>query len=294
VSTGRPEQLGLEGMPKRLFAATPSRLGTYDDCPRRYHLTYIVRPAPPRGAPWAHNSMGAAVHNALREWWLLPRPRRAPAAAGAALATGWISEGFRDPAQSARWRDRARDWVESYVATLDPADEPIGLERGVAVTTATLALSGRVDRIDLRDGELVIVDYKTGRAGLSTDDARGSTALAVYALGAARTLRRPCRRVELHHLPTGQVHGWDHTPESLQRHVTRAEALAEDIVTARDTVEAGADPDDVFPPRTGRHCSWCDLRRHCPAGQAAAPDQPSWAGLPTETATDVPGRVEPL
>jgi RecB family exonuclease len=280
----RPEQLGLDGMPRRLFPATPSRLAAYTTCPRRYYLTYLLRPAAPKGPPWAHNSVGAAVHNALREWWLLPPRRRTPAAAGALLEAGWITEGFRDEAQSARWRLRARGWVEAYVAALDPADEPVGVERGVAVRTARLALSGRVDRIDARDGELVVVDYKTGRWVPGVDDARGSTALAVYALGASRTLRRPCSQVELHHLPTGGVVQWRHTEESLRRHVTRAEQVADDIEAGADTVEAGAEPDDVFPPRTGTHCAWCDLRRHCPAGRAAEPDRSSWAGLPAEPA----------
>jgi putative RecB family exonuclease len=280
--TGAPEQLALEGMPRRLFVATPSRLSTYLTCGRRYHLTYVLRPTAPKGPPWAHNSLGAAVHNALRDWWLLPEPRRTPAAAGALLDAGWIDDGFRDAEQSARWRARARSWVEAYVAALDPADEPVGVERGVAVRTTRLALSGRVDRIDARDDGLAVVDYKTGRTKPATDDARGSLALAVYALAAARTLRRTCHRVELHHLPTGAVAAWEHTDESLARHVGRAEAIAEDIVTATDTLEAGASPDEVFPPVPGRHCAWCDFRRHCPEGRAAEPDRLPWAGLGAE------------
>jgi len=279
---GVPEQLGLEGMPRRLFPATPSRLAAYSRCPRLYHLSYLVRPAPAKGPPWGHNSLGAAVHNALREWWLLPAAGRTPAAAGALLDAGWIEEGFRDGEQSAACRVRARDWVEGYVAALDPADEPVGVERQVAARTARLALTGRVDRIDARGGELVVVDYKTGRSQPDEDEARGSLALAIYALAAARTLRRPCGRVELHHLPTGQVAGWDHTAESLARHVARAEDTAEDIVAATDTLEAGAGPDEVFPPAPGRHCAWCDYRRHCPEGQAAEPVRAPWAGLPPD------------
>ena len=278
------EQLGFEGMPRRLFAATPSRLGTFTECPRRYRLTYLVRPAPPKGPPWAHNSLGAGVHNALRDWWLLPRSRRTPAAAGSLLDAGWISDGFADERQSARWRARARDWVEAYVATLDPGDEPVGVERGVAARTGRLALRGRVDRIDSRDGELVVVDYKTGRWVPDTDDARGSLALAVYVLAVRRTLRRPCHRVELHHLPTGRVAGWEHTEESLARHVGRAEDTADDIEAAAGALAAGGDPDELFPPRTGGQCGWCDYRRHCPEGQAAASERTPWAGLADEAA----------
>ena len=273
------EQLGFEGMPRRLFAATPSRLGTFTACPRRYRFTYLVRPTPPKGPPWAHNSLGAAAHNALRDWWLLPVERRTPEAAARLLDTVWISEGFADAGQSDRWRARAREWVQAYAATLDPADEPVGVERGVAVRTDRLALSGRVDRIDAREGELVVVDYKTGRWVPGTDDARGSLALAVYALAAARTLRRPCSRVELHHLPTGLVVGWEHTEASLARQVRRAEDTADDIEAAAAAVTSGADPDTAYPPLPGRQCGWCDFRRHCPAGQAASVEQAPWSGL---------------
>lgn len=265
-------------MPRRLFACTPSRLAAFD-CPRRYRMTYLDRPQPPRGAPWAHNTLGAVVHVALHRWWQLPRRHRTPSNGALLVERYWQSDGFRDDAQSSGWRQIARDWVERYLAGIDADAEPIGVERTVATTTERLAVSGRIDRIDDRDGELVVVDYKTGRSGLGADDARGSPALALYVLAARRTLRRPCRRVELHHVPTGQVVAHEHTGASLQRQVMRAEAIAEDIVAATDTLESGADPDDVFPPAPGPGCAWCDFRRHCPEGQGASPALESWAGL---------------
>src|SRR3954462_4971298 len=181
------EQLGLSGMPARLYPCTPSRLTSWLDCPRRYRMTYLDRPQPAKGPPWAHNSLGASVDNALARWWGLRRADRTPASAGRLLETGWIVDGFQDDAQSDRARLRARDLVEGYVATLDPDGAPVGCERTVATRTETLALSGRVDRIDRRpsgDGgsELVIVDYKTGRRPLTADDARSSLALAIYAV----------------------------------------------------------------------------------------------------------------
>jgi RecB family exonuclease len=273
------QQLGFDGMPTRLFSCTPSRLASYTDCPRRYRMTYLDRPTPPRGAPWAHNSLGASVHNALRAWWDLPRDRRTPEAAVALLRSGWITDGYRDAAQSGATRARASAWVEAYVAELDPDDEPIGLERTVATRTDTLAVSGRIDRLDDRDGELVVVDYKTGRSELSTDDSRGSQALALYAVAAGRTLRRPCHTVELHHLPTGAVHSYTHTEESLARHLRRAEGTAADIVTATGLLEAGAGPDEAFPPTPSTRCSWCDFRRHCPEGRAASVEKESWVAV---------------
>ena len=195
-------------------------------------MTYLDRPRPKAGPPWAHNSLGASMHNALAGWWRLPRRERTVAAAGTLLDDAWSADGFRDADQANGWRAHARALVGRYVAALDADHEPIGVERTVAVKTDPLALSGRIDRLDDRAGELVVVDYKTGRRPLSGDDARGSLALALYAIAAAATFRRRCVRVELHHLPTGEVHAFDHTEASLRRQLGRAEQIAAEATQA--------------------------------------------------------------
>jgi RecB family exonuclease len=273
------EQLGFEGMPRRLYTCTPTRLATWMDCPRRYRMTYLDRPSPPKGPPWAHNSLGASVHNALAGWWRLPLARRTVVAAGTLLDRGWIDEGFADETQSVRQRERARAMVEGYVSALDPADEPLGVERTVATRTDKIAVSGRIDRLDSRAGELVVVDYKTGRHVLTVDDARSSMALAIYAIAAGRVLRRPCHRVELHHLPTGEVIAWEHTDETLARHLRRAEDIAEECATADERAREGQADETVFPPRPSPSCGWCDYLRHCPEGQNAAIRRRPWDGL---------------
>ena len=272
-------QLGFDAMPRKLIKVTPSRLATWVDCPRRFRMAYLDRPTPPRGGAWAHSTLGAVVHNALRAFFDLPTQRRTPEAAAALVSQHWNDEGFAGPDQAARYRTRAQGWVSDYIADIDPTIEPVGLERWVSAPVGTIVAEGRVDRIDERGGELVIVDYKTGRHGLTTDDARGSQALALYVIAARRTLRRPCTRVELHHLPTGSVAAWEHTEESLGRHQGRAEETAEELQLARDTLDAGGDPDVLFPANPGRQCAWCDFRRSCPEGQAAGPAAEPWAML---------------
>ena len=272
-------------MPRRLFPATPSKLAAFADCPRRYRHAYVDRPTPPKGPPWAHNTVGSAVHAALRSWWELPRDRRTAASARQLLYGVWSDTGFRDAEQSAEWRSRAAGWLTDYVATLDPDDEPVGTERQVAATTQALAVSGRVDRIDQRGDELVVVDYKTGRVPSTEDEARGSPALALYVLGVQRTLRRPCRRVELHHLPSGTVAAFEHTERSLANHVRRAEDIAADIAAATQRVEDGVHPDEAFPTVPGRQCAWCDFRPSCPTGQAATPPRQTWSSLPADDGT---------
>ena len=272
------EQLGLFAPPPRLFTCTPSKLGSFEDCPRRYRFSYVDRPAPPKGPPWAHNSLGASVHTALRAWFALPAGRRDRSALPTLLKAGWISEGYRDETQERDAFRRATEWLESYVDGLDPDEEPVGIERVVAARTETLALSGRVDRIDQRGDELVIVDYKTGRGELTSDDARGSRALALYAYAAGRVFRRRCRTVELHHLPTGTVAAHEHTEESLARHLRRATDTAADIVAAEAAVAGGGSLDEAFPAVPGGQCGWCDYRRSCSAA-ADVPVPEPWSAV---------------
>lgn len=280
-------QLGLEGIPARLVRVTPARLAVWEQCPRKYRLTYLER-AGSRSGAWAHNTLGAVIHNALRAFFDQRPSRRTPERAVSLLRQYWKADGFADVQHAAHYRERAMQWVRDYVAGAEDAN-PIALERWVSAPAGSILAEGRVDRIDQRSGELVVIDYKTGRHVVTPDDAKNSRALALYALGSRKTLGSRCRRVELHHVPTGTVAGWDHTEDSLDEHVRGAEQLAEQIRAASELSEQQADPDRVeqaFPPRPGRHCSWCGVRAHCVEGQRAAPELASWALLAGSATTE--------
>jgi RecB family exonuclease len=272
-------QLGFDFATTRLVRVTPSRLATWDDCPRRYRLTYLDRPVPSRGGARAGSTLGAVVHLALRALFDLPPAQRTPQAAAGLVDRYWSSEGFRDTAQADEYRERARGWLADYAAELDPDAEAVGLERWVSVATERIVAEGRVDRVDRRGDELVVVDYKTGRRSPTSEDTAASQALALYAVATERTMRRPCTQVELHHLPSGEVAAWRHDPESLREHVRRAEATAAELASAADALADGGDPEDLFPVRPGPRCGRCDVRRHCPRGRAAAREEVPWAGL---------------
>jgi len=279
------EQLGFEFavQPRRLTKVSPARLATFDDCPRRYRMTYLDRPTPTRTGPWAHSTLGAVVHNALRALFELPAVKRTPERAGALLVENWQDGGFADAQQAAIYRERAKAWVAEYVEHNDVSATPIGLERWVSAPVSpepgqppSLIIEGRADRIDERGAEVVIVDYKTGRRAPDEYEARASQALAMYAVAAARTLRRPCKRVELHHLPTGTIAAAEHTEPSLRRHLARAEETAEELRAATDSLTGGGDPESLFPARTAPRCAWCDFRPSCAEGQRAAAQAKSW------------------
>jgi RecB family exonuclease len=274
-----PVQQQFRGMPRPLYQASPSKLLAWLDCPRRYRMQYLDRPRPVARPQRAHTSMGVATHKALRDFWDLAPQERTPTSVGRLVRASWVEAGFRDPQQSAHWLARTTGRVTEYLRGVDRSRQPLGIERTVSLRTETLAVTGRLDRLDDRAGELVVVDYKTGRAPLTDEDARTSLPLALYAVAAAGMFRRPCHRVELHHLPTGKVLAHEHTPETLQRKVAEAESIASDLRRAdTDFAERGVES-PLFEPRVSPICPWCDFRAHCPTGQLAGPEKSDWAGL---------------
>lgn len=278
--TGQPVPEALPGVdvtPR--YVGSPARLLAWLDCPRRYRMRYLDRPSPRARPARAHTTIGAGAHAALRDWWLLPAAKRTPRAGADLVDAHWVGTGFTDREQSATWRERTKRYVADYLAGVDPQTEPLGVERGVALRTDTVALSGRLDRLDDRGGQLVVVDYKTGRRVPDDEEARTSLTLALYAAAVWRMFRRRCVRVELHHLPSGTVAAHEHSDDSLTARVREAESIARDAGAADiDFADRGVGS-TLFPPRVSALCQWCDYRAHCPDGQAAGPEQPDWAGL---------------
>lgn len=279
-SVGRVQgQLAFYGIPDRLVRVTPAKLAAWSSCPRRYRFGYVDSPRPSRGPAMAHTTLGAALHNALRALYESPAGQRTPSRARELVREHWKSDGFAGARQSGDFMARAQDWLAEYVERWGTAAKPVGVEKWVSATTGTIIVQGRVDRVDEREGEFVIVDYKAGRRPPEVDDVRQSQALALYALALQGMSHTRCRRVELHHLRTAEVVGWRHSTDSLAEHRERAEELAREFEDATAAVEAGADRERVFPARPGGQCAACEFRRNCPEGRRATPEIDPWALL---------------
>ncbi len=265
--------------PMRLLNVSPSKLGQWLDCPRAYRLTYLDRPRLPKAPQRAIISIGNSTHAALNQFWDLPESQRTPGDVRALMVRLWQRAGFADEAQSIQWRERATGWVLDYLRGIDRTGQPLAVERTVAMPTTTLAVTGRVDRVEDRSGELIVIDYKTGARAVEPGSARTSLALGLYALALSRMFRRPVRQVELHHLPTGTADAHRHTDESLARKLGEAESIGQDLRAAEADFAALGTDSDAFPARPSALCQWCSVQAHCAPGLAVGPPHPGWAGL---------------
>jgi putative RecB family exonuclease len=258
---------------------SPSRVEKFLSCPLAFRFATLEK-LPEH--PSIHTSRGSLVHRALQLAYARPAAERTPEAFGASLdiatrefrALPDIVELGLDAEQQATLDDECRRLVERALEIEDPtAVRAIGLELRLAASVGDLELRGVIDRLDLRDdGELVVVDYKTGRAPSVSWEQRSLAGVQFYAFLCEQVLGRRPAAVRLVYLSSGEIIEARPSAQSTRFVTTRANAV-------REAVELAVRTDD-FRPQPSAHCASCSFQRWCPAfggdpALAAAEARPS-------------------
>lgn len=243
---------------------TPSKLTKFMSCPLAFRFAYLDGlPEPPS----VHLVRGTLVHKAL-ELLLATAVAadRTPERAAAALADAWstledgpIAALGLDEAGRATFRREAAALVSSYFAVEDPASvHPIGIELDLRVELDGVELRGIIDRLDRLDGgELVVVDYKTGRAPRPEHARARMVGVHFYALLCEQVLGRLPSEVRLVYLRDPLVVAESPSAQTVRGIRQRATAVWQAISRACDR--------DDFRPSPSRLCQSCAFRPCCPA-----------------------------
>ncbi|HLT16336.1 MAG TPA: PD-(D/E)XK nuclease family protein [Acidimicrobiales bacterium] len=278
-------------MPLPLPASlSPSKVSSFTDCALAFRFSAIDRlPEPPSLAA----TRGTLVHAALERLFCLDGPQRTlPAAlacldeAAAAMADhpDLVDLGL-DEAEHAQLLSDARRLVEQYFRLEDPQTiTPIGIELKLEVSLDGLRLRGIIDRLELdADGNLVVTDYKTGRAPGEAQEQQRLAGVAFYSLLCERLFGRRPAKIQLLYLsePVAIIATpSDRTTRGVERRLAAIWAAVERACERED-----------FRPNPSRLCDWCAFKAYCPAfgGDIAKADEhrrqleASMADRPLET-----------
>jgi putative RecB family exonuclease len=254
---------------------SPSRAGDFLTCPLLYRFRVIDRlPEPPSSAA----ARGTLVHAVLERLFDEPAASRTPETARAMLAPQWerliadepeLAGLFSDDGERNAWLAEASDMLDRYFTLEDPTRlEPKHREHAVAaVLESGLLLRGYIDRLDVRaDGEIRIVDYKTGTAPREEFEARALFQMKFYAVVLWLTQQRVPKLLQLMYLGNGEIVRYAPDESDLRATVRKIDALWRAIERARSTGD--------WRPRPSRLCAWCAHQAICPAFGGTPPPLP--------------------
>ena len=182
---------------------SPSKVTSFCSCPLAFRFSVIDR-IPEASSPAMVK--GTLVHRALeRLFWHHEQGGRSEAVALTELDLAW-EEIQSDPEfldldlsepDCKDFLDDAAELVSRYFELENPNEaRAVGVELMLETDLNGMVLRGIIDRLDVDDsGELVVVDYKTGRAPSEEREQGRLGAVHTYALLCERVLgRRPSPR----------------------------------------------------------------------------------------------------
>ena len=246
---------------------SPSKLGVYQNCPRRYQYRYVDKISRSRKTP--ETVVGVAAHSAFEELYELVRGGKLPMLQevqrvyNREFDAGWDESVVMKDERFAKedWRKMGDDCVALYYQAHAPftQDRTVAIEKRVGFS---LLLDGReyriegfIDRLALApDGAFEIVDYKTAKSLPNQEHADADWQLALYELAVRREWPDIKEvRLKWHYVRHGK------TLTSIRDDAARARLLAD--ATA---LIARIKLDHAFEPKPGPLCDWCEYRDLCP------------------------------
>ena len=243
---------------------SPSKVSSFKDCALAFRFSAIDRIPEPTSPAMAK---GTLVHAALERLFGLEPDQRTLDAALACLvdATAALDQPEGDlaalalapPDRAALLADAER-LVRNYFLLEDPRQiRPIGLELRLQASVGDLDLVGIIDRLELdEDGELLVTDYKTGRAPSDRYEQSRMGGIHFYSLLCEELLGRRPARIQLLHLSEPVVITAVPTDQSTRGLRTRVGAIWQAVTQACDRED--------FRPKPGPLCTWCSFQQWCP------------------------------
>jgi len=234
---------------------SPSRLKLYEDCPKRYWYSHVLRIP---GMPKTFFSLGTLMHDVCEQ--VASRIKDGDTVsveeAMAMLEAKWRPSVYDYAEQEQEDRTEAETMIRSFMARQATKDTRIiDLEKKVRVEVEGHVIEGYVDRIDDLGDSLQVIDYKTTKERTSKPKLKKDFQMALYQLGVAQAYGKPVSDIGHWYLRMDQE--W-----MVQLSAEELDAVRQRALAVIQGIEAGS-----FEATPGyQTCMWCDYGALCGEG----------------------------
>jgi DNA helicase-2/ATP-dependent DNA helicase PcrA len=241
--------------PEEKLQLSSSAIETFDTCPQKFMFSHYLKiPTGPQPAL----TFGNIMHQCARRYFELRRQGAVKfEQIRAHFEEIWKSAGFEDDYQELAYKKEGLEQLRVFVSRHESVTTlPLAAEAHFSLDWGDVILEGRIDQINpLPDQSVELVDYKTGRPP-SQKDADKSLQLSVYALAARDQMHLNPTKLTFYSLTNNEPVRTVRTPKGLELVVSEIRAVADQIRR------------QLFPPKPGFACKYCDYVLICPAHEA--------------------------
>ncbi|MFH1537267.1 MAG: PD-(D/E)XK nuclease family protein [Patescibacteria group bacterium] len=237
-----------------MFRASPYKLKMFDTCPLQYKYTYIDGLSDQYKTAKPYLTMGAHVHNALKDFYENLKPEeRDFKKLEEILRKRWAENrsGFSGVEDERKWGIKALQMLKLYVYKNDVTKTPSSLEDYYdADIDHDLKVLGRIDRVDEDERGYHVIDYKTGKF-----DAKDVSdfQLVIYALIMSANIKKPIYKASYLYLASDQWYSIDIDEDMYESAALRVKEEVEKIKQEKK-----------FDPKLNKYCKSCDFLEICP------------------------------
>lgn len=256
-------------------------------CPLLYRFRVIDRLPE---TPSVDAARGTVVHKVLEDLYALPAGERTLDRANELVGPAWEQLAADEPELAtllapeepagdtgatsaapslATWLNECRGLLDRYFqleepGRLDPAEREAHVDTQL---DSGLRVHGYIDRVDINaDGDMRIVDYKTGRSPDPRFESKALFQMKFYALVVWRTRGVVPRLLKLIYLGNAEVMTYAPDEGDLLATECKIDALWRAIQRATETGD--------WRPRRSALCAWCDHQAICPEWGGTPPPLP--------------------
>jgi DNA helicase-2/ATP-dependent DNA helicase PcrA len=232
------------------------QIDDYLTCPLKYKYVHVLRvPILPHHAV----IYGKALHDAVQEYYRrkLTGVKITEEELLVVFENSWMSEGFLTRQHEEQRLEVGRKTLRGFYQMAEAEKHlPIYVEKEFSFLLENNRITGRWDRVDIQDGEVCIIDFKSSevrKKEKADKRARESLQLAIYALAYQKIYGKIPDLVELHFLESGLVGTASLTEDDLNQTVekigTAAAGIRARVYQAKPAYQA---------------CRYCAYEKVCP------------------------------
>ncbi|MFH1822483.1 MAG: PD-(D/E)XK nuclease family protein [Patescibacteria group bacterium] len=267
---GSEEKRNINNFIPNYFSYT--QLAAFSNCPYQYRFAHILK-IPRRGK--AQFSFGKTLHLTMQKLFELINEKKGLGQSDLfnkktaetknskisleeilkIYEIAWLDDWYNNKAEKEEYRKKGKEIIKGFYEKYKGVwPEAKYLEKGfnfkVEVDNEAYTIRGVIDRIDLKDGKLKVVDYKTGQAKekLSFEE---KEQLLLYQLALENIFSEEIGAVSFYYLNNNSEVEFLGSQEELDK-------MKEKIALTIKEIKLGD-----FPPRPSQLCKYCDFFNIC-------------------------------